>query len=165
MAVFGTLETVRAQLAHTGQFNAAFAYLDEVLRPGTAGHARVHGLSVGTKSRIELSGGAFVFEETYLTKVRAQGFFESHREFIDVQVIISGEELMEVADTREMTVSEDLTPGKDMIKYLTFDVASVLRLRPGHAAVFFPIDGHMPTLAPREPAIVRKVVVKVPVLR
>ena len=57
----------------------------------------------------------------------------------------------------------DLTPGRDVIFYQPFDRGSVLRLVPGLAAVYFPPDAHLGCIAPGAPALVRKVVVKVPV--
>ena len=164
MALFGSLETVRAQLAHAAHFQASFAYLDECLKPGSAGRARILAVGTGKTERVELSGGAFALEQAYLTKARAEGFFESHKKFIDIQVVVSGEELLEVAEISRLVVSEDLTPGKDMIKYATPAAVSVLHLRAGEAAVFFPADGHMPSVAAGAPSLVHKVVVKVPVL-
>jgi biofilm protein TabA len=164
MALFGSLATIRAQLAHSAHFQAAFAYLDDVFKSGSAARERILAIEPGKSGRVELAGGAFALEQAYLTKTRSQGFFESHRAYIDVQVIVSGEELLEVADVAKLTVSEDFTPGKDLIKYQMFDAASVLRLSAGEAAVFFPIDGHMPSIAIQSPGVVHKSVIKVPVL-
>ncbi|MGC4073118.1 MAG: YhcH/YjgK/YiaL family protein [Nibricoccus sp.] len=165
MALFGSIATIRAQLAHAAHFQPAFAYLDDVLKPGGAGLARILAITAGKTERVELSGGAFALEQAYLTKTRDQGFFESHRAYIDVQVIVKGEELMEVADVAKLTLGEDLTPAKDLLKYQMFGAASVLRLGAGEAAVFFPVDGHMPSLAVTAPALLYKTVVKVPVIR
>jgi beta-galactosidase beta subunit len=35
-------------------------------------------------------------------------------------------------------------------------------MQTGDAAVFWPEDAHMPSLAPKEPGLVRKAVIKVP---
>ena len=40
---------------------------------------------------------------------------------------------------------------------------STLKVGPGGVAVFFPVDGHMPSLADGAAVVVRKTVVKVPV--
>jgi biofilm protein TabA len=164
MALFGSLATIRAQLAHAAHFQATFAYLEDVFKSSSTARERILAIEPGKSGRVELAGGAFALEQAYLTKARPDGFFESHRAYIDVQVIVSGEELLEVADVAKLTVSEDLTPAKDLIKYRMFDAASVLRLGAGEAAVFFPTDGHMPSLAIQTPAVVHKVVIKVPVL-
>jgi len=165
MAIFGSIATVRAQLAHADRFQATFAYLDECFRPGTAAYQRVRSIEVGKQERTELAGGAFALEQSYQSKLRPDAFFESHKQYIDVQVIIAGEEFIEVADIAQLKVKEDKTPGKDVIIYEMADVgaASAVRLGAGESAVLFPVDGHMPTVAIKAPALVRKIVVKVPV--
>jgi biofilm protein TabA len=164
MAFFGTLDTLRAQLVRPEHFAAAFAYVAEALRPGSAAHMRIAQIAAGTTGRVELAGGAFALEQAYLTKSRTEGRWESHRAYIDVQVVVAGEELMEVTDASRLAVAEDLTPQKDLIFYQPFDAGSVLRVHAGEVAVFFPMDAHLPSLrVGAEAALVRKTVVKVPV--
>jgi|SRR5580700_9792738 biofilm protein TabA len=164
MAIFGTLETLRAQLARPEHFAATFAYMAETLQPGSAAQARIGSIAAGTTERVELTDGAFALEQVYLTKPRTEGRWESHRAYIDVQVVVAGEELMEVGDVARLDVAEDLRPAKDLIFYQSFDGGSVLRVRAGEAAVFFPSDAHVPSLRiGAMAALVRKTVVKVPV--
>ena len=163
MAVFGSFPAVHRQLRPDPRFSAAFAYVADALQPGSAAAARIGGLAVGVTERIELTGGAFALEQAYLPKARAEGFFESHRKFIDVQVVVAGEELMEVAEITRLMVATDYNPERDLLKYADVADASVLRMQAGEVAVFFPEDGHMPSLQWRGPGLVRKTVVKVPV--
>jgi len=164
MAIFGSLPTVRAQCAQFGYFDAAFAYLDELARPGSEARQRLEALAVGGSARVELAGGMYAMEQVYLTKARPDGFFESHRKYIDMQVVLVGEELMEVAEISRLPVRVDYDAGKDVILYADFAAASLLRFRAGEAGVYFPVDGHMPGLrAGAEGQLVRKTVVKVPV--
>ena len=163
MAAFGSYPAVHRQLRPDPRFSAAFAYVAEALQQGSTTAARIGGLAVGVTERIELSGGAFALEQVYLPKVRAEGFFESHRKFIDVQVVVAGEELMEVAEITRLMVATDYNPERDLLKYADVADTSVLRMQAGEVAVFFPEDGHMPSLQWRGPGLVRKTVVKVPV--
>ncbi|MGA3008265.1 MAG: YhcH/YjgK/YiaL family protein [Opitutaceae bacterium] len=166
MAIFGNLGALRAQLAWAEPFAAAFAYAEEVLQSGSAAQARIGRLAAGATARVELTGGAFALEQAYLTKSRAEGRWESHGAYIDVQVVIDGEELMEVCDVSRMKVAEDLRPAKDLIFYRSFEGGSVLRVGAGEAAVFFPTDAHLPSMRiGAEAALVRKTVIKVPVLK
>ena len=164
MALFGTLPTLRAQLARPEHFAAALAFVEEAGRAGTAANRQLFGLAVGQTERVDLAGGAFALAQTYLTKPRSEGRWETHRACIDVQAVFLGEEFMEVTDRGRLTVTEDLTPARDLIFYGAFDRAAVLRLAAGDVAVYFPPDAHMGSLAIAEPTLVRKVVVKVPVL-
>jgi YhcH/YjgK/YiaL family protein len=163
MALFGTRSTVRAQLAAREHFAAAFGCVEECFSPGSAWAERLAGLEAGQTERVELAGGAFALLQAYRTKPRDEGRWETHRAYIDVQAVVAGEECMEVADRGNLTLHEDLTPGKDVIFYQPFDRGSVLRFVPGYVGVYFPSDAHMGGLVAAAPSLVRKVVVKVPV--
>jgi len=163
MAIFGSLATVRAQLARHAHFDTSFAYLDEFARPGSAALARLQAVATGESNRIELAGGVFALEQAYLSKRRPEGRMESHLKYIDIQVVFAGEEGMAVIDIARLTVTENLTPAKDLIFYRDSDAASLLRIGAGEATVFYPADGHLGGLAIGAPALVRKVVIKVPV--
>ncbi len=163
MALFGSLETLRSQLTTSPAFERAFAYVEECLRTDSAAHRRINKVKVGDTERVELGGGVFALEQAYQAKPRAEGRWESHRAYIDVQVIVEGDELMEATDVNRLSIQEDRTPANDVLFYHSFDDGSVLRIKAGEAAVFFPIDAHKPSLAAGSLALVRKTVVKVPV--
>lgn len=164
MALFGSLATVRAQISGHPGFAVAFAYLDQLFTAGSSVQARVRGIAPDESIKTELAGGVFVIEQTYATRVRADGFFESHRKFIDVQAVFEGEELMEVSDVSRMTVKRPYNEARDLIVYEDNTGAALVRVYPGEVAVFYPADVHMPTMRVRADAVnVRKCVVKVPV--
>ena len=164
MALFGSLSTVRDQAPKTPGFATAFAYVQDLLRPGSVSHSRLRGLGSGKSQKTDLGDGVFAVEQVYETKPRNDGFFESHRKYIDVQVMVEGEELMEVIDASRITVREPYVAERDLITYLDGPDASLLRSVAGQVAVFFPVDVHMPSLQLRSaPVLVRKSVVKVPV--
>ncbi|OHE87978.1 MAG: hypothetical protein A3G75_00780 [Verrucomicrobia bacterium RIFCSPLOWO2_12_FULL_64_8] len=165
MALIGSFATVRTQGARFPELAAALAYAGEVLTPGSTAHERIQALASGESHRKELAGGAFAIEAAYLTKRRPDGFFETHRKYIDVQVVVTGEELMEVIAREQLEVAQAYDETKDLIKYADSAAASVLRLGPGGTAVFWPADAHMGGLITRgKPRLVRKTVVKVPLL-
>ena len=111
--------------------------------------------------RVELGGGMFAIDAAYLSKLRPEGFFETHRKYIDVQAVLEGEEAMEIADLQRLTLDVPYDAERDLIKYRDYADTSVLRAREGEVAVFFPVDGHMSRAVTR-PVLVRKTVVKVP---
>jgi biofilm protein TabA len=164
MAIYGSLEMVRAQAPRTAGFDAAFSYVEELLRPGSPSNLRVKAIADGDTNKVDLGGGAFVIEQHYETRLRADGFFESHRKFIDVQTVMEGEELMEVADISRMKARQPYNADRDLIVYEDSTDASLLRVFTGQIAVFFPPDVHMPTMSIRAAGVkVRKCVVKIPV--
>ncbi|HCB0228700.1 TPA: YhcH/YjgK/YiaL family protein [Klebsiella variicola subsp. variicola] len=82
----------------------------------------------------------------------AQARPESHRQFIDIQYLISGEERMGVsrAESRCHHVTEDMTPQQDILFWQVEDEETQIRLTPGMFAIFFPQDIHRPCCHPRE---------------
>ena len=163
MALFGSVASVRAQLLAHPPFTVAFEYVADVLSPGSTANARLLQLDRGGSHKVELGGGVFAIEQVYETKPRAQGFFESHRKYIDVQVVVFGEELMEVVDAARTVVREAYAAERDLVTYQDVADASQVRVVAGEAAIFFPVDVHMPSLrAHAGPVLVRKTVVKVP---
>lgn len=163
VAYTGQFSKVRTEAAGDQRFAAAFAYVSDLLMAGSAARSRLSRIAAGGTERIELAGGAFALEQVYQPKPRPEGFFESHRKYIDVQVVVEGEELMELEDISRLVVADAYNPGRDFIKYADTAAATVLRMSPGDAAIFFPNDGHMPSLHWRGTGLVRKTVVKVPV--
>ena len=163
MALLGSLATLRAQTARLDFFASTFGYLDEMFHAGSPAATRLAAAAAGTTVKIELPGGAFALEQVYPTKARTEGFFESHRKYIDVQVVVTGEEVLEQVEISRLSVSMAYDAERDLIKYADYATASLLRLNAGEAAIFFPADGHMPGLRPGGVAgLVRKTVVKVP---
>ena len=163
MAMFGSCDTMRSRCAPFLELRAALDYAAEALTPGSEIHARITDLACDSVHRHELAGGAYALEMAYKTKGRPEGFFETHRKFIDVQVMVTGEELMEVVAAGGLVVAQTYDEARDLIKYTDTDTASVVRAQAGDVVVFWPEDAHMPSLMAREPGLVRKTVIKVPV--
>ncbi len=162
MAIFGSLATVRSQAPRLPFLDAALAYAAEILAPGSAAHRRLLALEEGGSFRVELGGGLHAIEQVYRTRGPGEGRLESHFAHLDLQLVVLGEELLELADVSRLRLVEDGRPGKDVAFYAPA-AGSVLRLGAGDAALLFPADGHAGGLRAGEPAVVRKTVVKVPV--
>ena len=164
MATFGPFPIIRAHLASDARFAAALRYVSELLQPGSAAHRRIQEVVAGETQRIELEGGTYVLQQVYQTKLRAETYFESHRRNIDLQVVVEGSEAIEIEDISRLTVDVPYDAERELIKYADTPVASRLAMRTGDAAVFYPVDGHMPTLRlTSQSVLVRKSVVKIPI--
>ena len=113
--------------------------------------------------RYEIDGGnLYAMVQEYDTKLAADAKFEGHKRYIDIQFIVSGAEVMQVAGLAGMTASTEYNEQKDCTFYANTDSASTLLLQQGEYAIFFPHDIHRPGIAPNgSPAAVRKIVVKV----
>ena len=96
----------------------------------------------------------------YDTLERAQGAWEAHRRYIDLQYVVAGRERIGYAQASRMTPGaydreRDLLPLAGDGDFLT--------LGAGDFMLLFPDDAHMPRIAVAAPAPVRKVVVKIEV--
>ena len=104
----------------------------------------------------------FALVQDNTTKPRAEGKWEAHKKYIDVQFVAAGDEEMGYANINTLKVQE---PYDDKDDYWLFEgPGSYVRVPAGNFTIFFPEDGHIPGVAVNdEPGAVRKVVVKVAV--
>lgn len=163
MAISGSLATVRSQAPRLPSLEAAFAYAAELLTPGSATHRRLLALGEGASFRVELGDGLHAIEQVYRTHAPGEGRLETHFAHLDLQLVVVGEERIELVDVSRLILVEDGRPEKDVAFYAEAHAASVLHLAPGDAALLFPADGHAGGVHAAEPGLVRKSVVKVPV--
>ncbi|MDO5088942.1 MAG: YhcH/YjgK/YiaL family protein [Leptotrichiaceae bacterium] len=95
----------------------------------------------------------------YTTKSEKECFWESHLKYIDVQIILKGEEYIAFNNIRNLReIKRDKE--KDLIEYEGNELFRVL-LKEGDVLVLFPEDGHMPGMMVNEPVSAKKVVYKI----
>jgi len=113
--------------------------------------------------KYEIDGeNLYAMVQEYDTKISTDCKFEGHERYIDIQYLVTGAEIMKVSNIAGMTETIPYSTEKDVAFYAGTDAASMLLVRQGEYAIFFPHDIHMPCIAPGEaPAPVRKIVVKV----
>ncbi len=99
----------------------------------------------------------------YETREVNEHGFEAHRQNIDIQCLLKGEERIACMPIEKLTETEPYSEEKDAAFYSAdiIHLTSNVLLQPGLFAIFFPQDGHMPCLCVEEPKAVKKVVVKV----
>lgn len=100
--------------------------------------------------------------DRYETKSRADAKLETHQRYVDIQVLLSGTESLEIFRKDGLTVSEPYDADRDAEFYKVPDTAPVrVTLTPGQFVVFFPEDAHMPCLNVDDSSQpVKKVVIK-----
>jgi YhcH/YjgK/YiaL family protein len=99
---------------------------------------------------------------TYETKRSEEGKFEAHRKYIDIQVVLEGEERCCCAPLSLTTELAHFDADKDVV-FLVGPRQTSMQLNPDNFAIFFPQDAHMPSLNMDEACKVHKVVMKVAV--
>ena len=151
--ILDRLDTSVAYAALGERFAAAFAYLRQ---------ADLAGVADGTH---EIEGrNVFAIVQTYPAKPAAQGRWEAHRDYADIQLVIRGAERMGVTPMGSVASQTPYDAEKD-VEFFAGELSAgqCFRVDAGTFAVFFPHDVHMPSLAldDARPTDVKKVVIKV----
>ncbi len=126
------------------------------------GRLDVQGLTDG---KVEIDGeNVFALVQSYETARTDIVKFEHHKKYIDIQYVLSGEEIIGWVPAEQMTITENY----DTMKDICFGTVERERMTPvylkaGQLAVFFPDDAHAPRLAAHTPSSVLKIVIKVSV--
>lgn len=105
----------------------------------------------------------YVLHNFFDTAPDERRFFEAHRRYLDVHVVVKGTERLEIAETARLT--QDATRSKPENDFYAFtdaegDFQSVV-LRPGSFLVVFPEDAHRCQGQVDGPCAVEKLVFKV----
>ncbi|MEE1280194.1 MAG: YhcH/YjgK/YiaL family protein [Oscillospiraceae bacterium] len=87
--------------------------------------------------------------------------FEAHKNYIDIQFIVSGKEYMECAAIATCEQTDEYNPEKDVVHYRALGERVRLECDEKSFAIFFPEDIHKPGVVLVEGTAVKKVVVKV----
>lgn len=108
--------------------------------------------------KVELQGKDLVVNVSLAKgKTKEEAKLETHKNFIDIQIPLSGTEIMGYTPACNLPQGE-YNAEKDITK---FDMLSeaYIPVHPGMFAIFFPQDGHAPCISNEEN--IKKVVVKV----
>ena len=114
-----------------------------------------------TPRTIPLSGTNRIIIQSYNTKLPGEGRPEAHREFLDLQYIIEGEELVGWAPLDTLTPADEYNPVKD--KQMFTGHVDFMRIPAGYCYVVYPEDGHMPGSHLDTPKTSKKLIVKLKV--
>jgi len=147
--IASTLEQHRRYTGLSPRFAAAFDFLEKL----PAGRP---------DGRYDIDGdNCFALLQSYATRPQAQGTFEAHQRYIDIQFIQSGVETMLWSPLAALRVTQPYLAEKDVALFAMPAQATQINLRAGEFAIFFPEDGHAPGLECGGSSAVRKVVIKV----
>lgn len=110
------------------------------------------------EGRTDVSENLFILNQTYETGPAAEGKYESHHRYIDVQYLIEGEEAIYWQDIRKLEPIE-ANPERDYVFY--HGEGCLTELKAGNFMIFFPSDGHMPSKTLHSPRTNHKIVFKI----
>lgn len=84
---------------------------------------------------------------------------EAHKKYIDIQVVVSGEEYMGYTNIDTTTVTEEYDEEKDVM-FLNGTTDKV-KATNKNFIIFYPQDAHMPALSVDKPIFVKKAIFKI----
>jgi len=112
--------------------------------------------------RYEIDGdNIYALVLTYQTGPAGEGPFEAHKEYIDVQALIEGNELADMTQEQNLQITKPYSPSSDDMLFEAPEHYSSLVIKPGSFVVFYPQDIHRPGRQLKGEKTVRKIVVKV----
>ncbi len=114
------------------------------------------------KGVYELTPRVKAIVSEYTTRIENEYGYEAHCEYIDIQYLIKGDELVCSLPLEYLKEIKPYNKDCDAAFYVEADIKpQELQLGNGYFAILFPQDGHKPCLCVNEPMNVKKVVVKV----
>jgi biofilm protein TabA len=103
----------------------------------------------------------FALVQSYGTAPAAEKQYEAHRNYIDIQYVAAGTELIYHSPISGLHAITEYDPVKDFQLFADPAAATPLYLTPGRFALFYPHDAHKPGCSNGAPAAMKKVVIKV----
>jgi biofilm protein TabA len=110
-----------------------------------------------------LGDDLFAIVMSYETRSPDTSEIETHRKYVDIQAVLSGEEKIGWCQADALKIDMPYDAGKDVELYKRPEQGLLqVDLFPGNFIALFPHDAHMPSLIGRHaPVLTKKVVVKV----
>lgn len=136
--------------ANPAEWSAALKFLKEV---------NLNTIELG---RHDLTEKTFANVQEYISLT--EGKYEAHRKYIDLQVVISGNENIFVAplgNAINLVHDYDESVG-DYVLFADAKNPKTIPANPESWVILFPNDAHKPGMAIGDPAPIRKVVIKIP---
>jgi biofilm protein TabA len=140
----------RRYLDLSPRFAAAFEFLEKLPASKPDGRYDIDG------------DNCFALVQTYTTRPLAQALFEAHRQYIDIQFLQAGRETLLWTPLAALTqVTRPYAADEDITFFANPPHWTPINLQAGQFAIFFPEDGHAPSLEHGGPSEVRKIVIKI----
>ncbi|WP_181881786.1 YhcH/YjgK/YiaL family protein [Helicobacter sp. MIT 14-3879] len=166
MALLLEINNIEYMFNTNKKLHTLYNYLYSALDKSSSIYSRI--LSLDCKNHrdyrveqsIDLGSNILAIEQSYT--LSNGGLFESHRKFVDFQLIVYGSECMEIGFASSFNTINDYDESKDLINYNCISKVSKINLYAYNILVLFPSDIHRGGLK-LENDIVFKSVLKVPI--
>ena len=102
----------------------------------------------------------YVLVSDYNSKDKSDTRYESHKRYVDIQYVASGEELMGKTTSDKAEVAVPYSEAND-ITYYKYDGGEYMKATPENFFVFFPGELHRPSIKIDKSVPIKRIVVKV----
>lgn len=111
----------------------------------------------------ELNASAYVNVDEYKTKPIENCKFEAHKKYIDIQMLIEGEEELDILPVEGLKVSEEYNEERDIMFFENpQELPDKIQLKPFKFVLIYPEEGHRPQMnSGSESKKVKKAVAKI----
>jgi len=149
--IFDNLKNKETYFGIHNRFEKAFSFIDDAINQN---------IEVG---KYEIDGkNLYAVVSSYMTKTEEAAKYEGHKNYIDIQVVVSGIEKMENVEISNVEANTEYNSEKDVTFYKNSDKATTVVAGEGDFAVFFPNDIHKPGMTFGDNANeVKKIVIKI----
>lgn len=103
----------------------------------------------------------FALVQEYNTKEEEKCRFESHKRYIDIQVLVKGTEKMKWLHLESLELIEDDFEKSDKAFYKEKTSGNEFTVHAGEFVIFYPEDGHKACIYEDKSSFVKKIVLKV----
>lgn len=126
-------------------------------------YAKTISLDMFPTGQLSLDGDKlFVNHQQYITKDLADAFSEAHRAYVDVFVVLEGEETVYIKNTNRLNrITKEYDPAIDALIADKDADMSAIRMYPGTFCILYPHDAHAGSCHADGPSQVKKLVGKV----
>jgi YhcH/YjgK/YiaL family protein len=109
--------------------------------------------------KVELDGKNLFVNVVEITGKSADEVrLETHKNYIDIQMPISADEMMGWIPTNKLQLPIDSYNAEKDVAFFSDKASNFVTVKPGEFAIFFPTDGHQPGISE---GVVKKLIVKV----
>lgn len=136
-----------------------YAFLSERIK-ACFQFAKEHDLNGFEKGSHTIDGtNLFVNIVEYETTTKENRFFEAHKDYLDLHLMLDGEEAIGINFIKDLCQGE-YTKEDDYLR-ITGDVKTLVNMTNGDFLICYPEDGHMTALQITKPKTIKKAIFKI----
>ncbi len=114
-----------------------------------------------TENKIFIDDYSFFIISDIFTKPQEEGFWESHKKYIDIHYVLEGSELIGYENITNLEVNKPYNEEKDLITYHG-NIKNAIELTQGMFLVAYPEDAHMSNISTKlEISPLKKIIFKI----